>query len=109
MKLIYKSFMLCFLLLLSPRLWSRDIVLIENQATSSEGELLKKILTKKYHIPRELITLRNTTSACEKKSEAIIHLCLGANGELQVEKMNQFVVKNSLGVFLNQENEGEVE
>ncbi|MGZ3787926.1 MAG: hypothetical protein ACXVLQ_05350 [Bacteriovorax sp.] len=99
---------LCLMMLSSSPLFSRDIVLVENQASLEEGTLLKNILVKKFHLPQELITLRNIKTACETKSEAIVHLCLDPNGELQIKKMNQYVVKNSLGVFLNQANEEEV-
>ncbi|MDD4972801.1 MAG: hypothetical protein PHY93_00540 [Bacteriovorax sp.] len=102
MKSIFKSLICCYLIFICPKLFAREVVLIENLATISEGELLKSILIKKFHLPRELITLKNTSQACEIKSEAIIHLCLEANGELLIKKMNQFIVRNSLGVFLNQ-------
>lgn len=105
MKLIFNYFIflgLLPLILISSPAISREVILIENLATSAEGELLASILTKKFKLPRELITLRNTNQKCEIKSEAIIHLCLLASGELEVRKMNQYVVKNSLGVFLNQ-------
>ena len=105
MKSIYKISIFCFLILICPRLFSRDIVLIENLASKSEGELLKSILIKKFHLPPELITLKNISQSCEKRNEAIVHLCLEANGELSIKKMNQYVVRNSLGVFLNQTDE----
>jgi hypothetical protein len=107
MKLIFNISLLCCLIFSSTIASAREIILIENLATSSEGDLLVNILVKKFRLPKELITLRNTNLPCETKSDAIIHLCLEANGELQVKKMNQYVVKNSLGVFLNQ-GEGEV-
>lgn len=81
---------------------ARDIIVIENQASIAEGELVKKILNKKFHLPNELIELRMTKLACEKNPEAIIHLCIEKNGELKIAKINQYVVKNSLGSFLNQ-------
>ncbi|MBC7537273.1 MAG: hypothetical protein H7281_00510 [Bacteriovorax sp.] len=110
MKSNFKSLICCYLILMSPTLLAREVVLIENLASPSEGELLKSILIKKFHLPQELITLRSTRFACEAKSEAIIHLCLEANGELLIKKMNQYVVRNSLGVFLNQTQvQGEVE
>lgn len=105
MKSIFSNFIfigLFPLILIPPPAMSREVILIENLATSAEGELLASILIKKFKLPRELITLRNTNQNCEIKSEAIIHLCLLASGELEVRKMNQYVVKNSLGVFLNQ-------
>lgn len=110
MKSIFRNLICCYLILICPRLHSREVVLIENLASTSEGELLRTILIKKFHLPRELITLKNTNLPCEVKAEAIIHLCLAANGELLVKKMNQYVVRNSLGVFLNQSDEqGEAE
>ena len=103
MKSIYRIFtIICFLVLITPHAMSREVILIENLATLAEGELLADILVKKFKLPRELITIKNTNLPCEARSEAIIHLCLEANGELQVKRMNQYVVKNSLGVFLNQ-------
>lgn len=89
----------------STQTYARDIILIENLATNAEGELLQNILVKKFKLPAELITLKNTNAQCELRSDAIIHLCLLRSGELEVRKMNQYVVKNSLGVFLNQTGE----
>ncbi|MFA6237671.1 MAG: hypothetical protein WC635_10125 [Bacteriovorax sp.] len=105
MKSIFSALILGHFLLFCPKAISREIILIENMASKSEGELLAKILIKKFNLPKELITLRNTNQECENKSDAIIHLCMLPDGELQIRKMNQYVVKNSLGVFLNQ-NEG---
>ena len=84
---------------------SREVILIENIGPEEIGKLLEKILIKKFNLPRELITLRNKSLVCTVNKEAIIHLCLLANGELEVRKINQYVVKNSLGVFLNQHEE----
>lgn len=103
MKLIYKTLAVCYLTLASPHIMAREIILVENLATTAEGELLANILVKKFNLPRELITLKNINRDCEIKSEAIIHLCLNSDGELQIRKMNRYVVKNSLGVFLNQD------
>lgn len=102
MKLIFKNLIILYIIFLAPHLFSREVILIENIASIKEGELLRSILTKKFHLPYELITLKNINNACETKSEALIHLCLEANGELVIKKMNQYIVKNSLGVFLNQ-------
>lgn len=106
MKLVFK-FTLLTSLLLSSSLMAREIILIENHASSEEGLMLKNILIKKFHLPKELITLKNTNLECIGKTDAIIHLCLLSSGELQIKKMNRYVVGNSLGVFLNQDNEQE--
>ncbi len=87
-------------------LWARDVILIENRSSIDEGILVKTILTKKFHLPDELISLRQINEGCEKKSEALIHLCIDQFGELHISKMNYYVVNNSLGIFINQ-NEAE--
>jgi hypothetical protein len=102
MKSIYKTIFLSLIISTSNIGLAREVILIENQASSSEGELLVNILVNKFKLPRELITLKNTTFPCQKQSDAIIQLCLETNGELIVKKINQFIVKNSLGVFLDQ-------
>jgi hypothetical protein len=101
---------LCMILLSScfPLVYARDIILIENLADGQSGLLLQNILIKKFHLPRELMTLKNISDACEAKTEAIIHLCLQKDGTLQVKKFNDYVVKNSLGVFLNQTGSEEI-
>ena len=102
MKSICNLLVFCSLNFIPNQVFSREVILIENQATSAEGEMLVRILVKKFNLPRELITLSNSNKPCEIKSEAIIHLCLEISGELQIRKINQYVVKNSLSVFLNQ-------
>jgi hypothetical protein len=95
MKLIFS-----LIFFVSLQSYARDVILIENEASADEGILLRKILMEKFHFPQELITTREKT-LCTVKSEAIIHLCLKRDGELEIKKVNQYVVKNSLGVFLN--------
>jgi hypothetical protein len=85
---------------------SREVILIENKASQSEGLILKKILFQRFHLPLELITLKKIKDNCERKSDAIIHLCLEENGDLKVIELNQYVIQNSFGVFLNSK-EGE--
>lgn len=90
-------------------LHAREVILIENLATKEEGKLLQSILVKNFHLPKELITLKNINGACEINTDAIVQLCMLENGELLIKKMNHYVVKNSLGVFLNQkEDDGEL-
>ena len=103
MKSIFRNCILIFVILIGSKIEAREIILIENMAQTSTGELLKSILIKKFHFPEELITLKNINQNCEERSEAIMHLCLDQKGELNVKKLNQFVVRNSFRSFLNQE------
>lgn len=81
---------------------ARDVILLENLATEKEGELVMQILQKKFNLPRQLITYKNRKS-CTQSSEAIMHLCLKTNGELEIVRMNKYVVEETLSVFLEPE------
>jgi hypothetical protein len=94
-----------FLLTTTPSS-SREVILIENLGSNDLGIMLENILITKFHLPKELITRKNIQLGCESRTDAIIHLCLRADGELEIKKMDQYVVKNSLGVFLNQRDGG---
>lgn len=85
--------------------YSREIILIENQATKEEGQKLESILINKFNLPKELIDLRHEVKICQNNSDAVLHLCLNTVGDLEVRKINEFVVKNSLSVFLNKKKE----
>lgn len=103
MKLIFSLCLAAFILIPLREACCRDIILVENGASHDTGLLLRKILENKFQLPRKLITLKNIQGHCDEKTEALVHLCLMPNGELKVLKMNQFVVKNSFGIFMNQE------
>lgn len=77
---------------------ARDIILVENLASNEEGSMLKKIIEEKFNIPKSIVTYKSMTS-CSTDTEAIMHLCLKRNGELEIVKVNRFVVKNSLSAF----------
>ncbi len=100
MKLIFS---LLFAMSLTP-VWARDIILVENLASNEEGRMLIKIIGEKFSIPNSIVTYQSKTE-CSTNTEAIMHLCLQKNGELEIVKINRFVVKNSLSAFF----EGEVQ
>jgi hypothetical protein len=85
---------------LTAGLQARDIILLENLASHSEGQVVLKIIQNKFNIPRKLITYRSVNTECTKNSEAIMQLCLKVDGSLEVVKVNKFAVENSLRVFL---------
>ena len=90
--------------LISHYSYSRDIIVIENAAGDDLGQLVQTILIKKFNLPKELIALRQNKKQCSEQSDAIVLLCINSNEDLEIKKMNSFIVKNSLGVFLNQNN-----
>ncbi|MBC7429831.1 MAG: hypothetical protein H7336_14550 [Bacteriovorax sp.] len=89
-------------ILFTGAVFARDIILVENLATPFEGEALLKILQTKFNIPRKIIHYVKKQS-CEKNSDAIMQLCLKANGEMEIIKMNQYVMEQTMGVFLEAE------
>lgn len=107
MKYIFSIFIAALALFPMRETTARDIVLIESLAGPEQGKLLKGILEKKFRFPEKLITLRMIRSTCTQKSEAIVHLCLMPDGDLQILKLNEYVLKNSFGVFMNQDLTGE--
>ncbi len=102
MKFQFKITISLFLLLSTTPLYARDIILLENLATPAQGEAVLNILQKKFNLPRRLITYKNKTS-CKTTSDAIMQLCLRENGELDIVKMNKFIVEETLGAFLESE------
>lgn len=76
----------------------REIILVENLASSDEGKMLLSIIEEKFNIPKSMVTYK-AQKECSINSEAIMHLCLRQNGELDVLRVNRFVVKNSLSTF----------
>jgi len=98
MKLICSLILFC----LSTSVFSRDIILVENLASKEEGQLLMNIIGRKFKIPKNLVSYKIEKS-CSQKTEAIMHLCLKENGELEIMKVNRFVVKNSLSAFYDED------
>lgn len=95
---VFSIFILC-----SASAFGRDVILIENKGTIEDAQIVIKILQEKFNIPRKLITLKNITSECSKASDAIMQLCVKADGEMDIVKVNKFVVENTLRVFLEKE------
>lgn len=99
MKYHFNFFLITTLLTISTVSYSRDVILVENLASSEEGQLLLKIIKEKFNIPKKLITYREIKSECVKNSDAIMHLCLLANGELDIVKKDKFVVEETFRIF----------
>jgi len=104
MKWFFNSCLAALILVSGHEVSARDVVLVESLAGLESGLMVKKILMNKFQFPEKLITLKIIKTGCEAKSDAIVHLCLLSSGELEILKMNEFVVKNSFGIFMNGEN-----
>lgn len=77
---------------------ARDLILIENLGTSENAELTLKLMREKFKIPKSLITYRMITgeTTCRPSPTAIMHFCLKKNGELDIIRVNQYILDQSL-------------
>ncbi len=90
--------LLCFFIS-TQSLLAREVILLENLADEETGKIVMKILEEKFNVPRQLITYRKPAEGCAKKSEAVLQLCLKTNGELDIVKVDRFVMENSFSAF----------
>lgn len=102
MKFLFK-FILPAALFSGTTTFARDIILIENQSTLEAGRMLVRVLETKFNMPRKFITYKPISGPCKKNSEAILQLCLRNDGELDIVKIDKFVMENSIGAFLEME------
>lgn len=103
MKSHFKSVLIALTLLTSLEAHSREVILIENLSTPEAGQMLLKIIQQKFNIPRKLITYRSVNRECMKTSDSIMQLCLRADGEMDIVKINKFVIEQTFRVFLEAE------
>lgn len=89
-------------------LYAREIILIENLADPIEGKTLISILNQKYQFPQKLITYNLLKGQCTKGSDAILHLCIKRNGDIDVLKYEKKVLEKMLNVFLESEGQNEI-
>lgn len=101
------TFSLCCILY-GPGLYAREIILIENLTDPIHGKTLISILNQKYQLPQKLITYNLQKDQCTKGSDAILHLCIKRNGDIDVLKYEQKVLEKMLSVFLESEGQNEI-
>ncbi|NOT79839.1 MAG: hypothetical protein HOP07_12665 [Bacteriovoracaceae bacterium] len=94
--------------LYSYGLYAREIILIDNLADPVHGKTLISILNRKYQLPQKLITYNLHKDQCTKGSDAILHLCIKRNGDIDVLKYEQKVLEKMLSVFLESEGQDEI-
>jgi hypothetical protein len=98
MKLIFSA--LITYLLISQNLSAREIILIEHLDNSEVAKIVKNILIKKFQMPDQLIQVSAQDSVCSEHTEAILQLCVLKNGELEIKKINKYVLKTAFNIFL---------
>lgn len=86
-------------MLINCNTWAREIFVIEHTNQIEVAKMTKKILINRFQIPESLIQIRNAN--CNDKSEAILQLCILNNGELEIKKINKYVLNNAFNIFLD--------
>lgn len=107
MKWIIKWTVLTYALY-SDGVYAREIILIDNLAEAIHGKTLISILNQRYQLPQKLITYNLHKDQCTKGSDAILHLCIKRNGDIDVLKYEQKVLEKMLSVFLESEEQNEI-
>ena len=100
MKLIF-SILFSFYLF-TGRSLGRDIVVIEHIQNSETAKIVKNILINKFQLPEILIQTSSQNDACTVHSDAILHLCILKNGELEIKKINNYILKSAFNIFFDQ-------
>jgi hypothetical protein len=99
MKLIFSALLTS--LLISQNLAAREIILIEHLDNSEVAKIVKNILITKFQMPDQLIQISAQENTCSEHTEAILHLCILKNGELEIKKINRYVLKTAFNIFLD--------
>lgn len=81
---------------------AREIIVIEHIQNNETASMVKNILIKKFQLPASLIKIYGLTNNCSEKSDAIVQLCVLKNGELEIKKINRYVLKSAFNIFLDQ-------
>lgn len=101
MKLIFKLIITASIIF--PNLvFSRDVILIEHIDNQDTANLVKQILTNKFQIPKNLIKIYGQESKCTEKTDAILQLCILRNSELEIKKIDRYVLNTAFNIFLEQ-------
>lgn len=95
MKLIFSLF------LFSQITWGREIIIIEHIQNNETASMLKNILVTKFQLPEALIKIRSQVDACSIQTDAILHLCVQKDGELEIKKINKYVLKSAFNIFFD--------
>lgn len=102
MNTLFKALLIMSTLGFFSLAYAREIILIENLAGPAEEKMLTRILKEKFNIPESFIKV-NQKRACKLNQDAIMHLCLRADGELDVLKIETYAIENMLRTFLEME------
>jgi hypothetical protein len=103
MKLIFKALLLS--VIFTQKTYAREIIVIEHIQNDVTAKMVKNILIKKFQLPERLIRINSRLNTCSIQSDAILHLCVQKSGEMEIIKINTYVLKSAFNVFLNQQEE----
>ena len=99
MKFLLSSSLFFSMIINPTHIQAREIVIIENLASRLEGETLAQLIQKRLGLPKNYISVLTGPSKCTKQREAILHICLLSNGDIEIIKKNEEVLENLKNVF----------
>ena len=80
-------------------LHAQNPILITFDQQKGPAQIVLKLLTQTWHIPRSLIELKSSHRPCRVEHTRVIHLCFENSGEMSIAKYNQEVVDESFRIF----------
>lgn len=101
MKLTTSLLMFSFLAL-TQKSHARDLILVENLGDKTQGKVLIDILVEKYKWPRIFINYK-ARKECSKTGNALLHLCLLKNGDIEVVSEKKDVLERLNQTFSEEE------
>lgn len=93
------KFVISFLVILMMKDLVAAPIQVFYEEDPSRAELVKGIFTGDYHIPEELIAIKEVTKCEELSVRGKLDLCLKNNGDLLVVSVDKSFVNESLKVF----------
>jgi hypothetical protein len=75
-----------------------EVILLTFNENMELAKTASEIMSKKFFIPKNLMTLQRKRDPCVKKKDVIIHLCF-ENNQMKILYVNEKEKEEKLGVF----------
>jgi hypothetical protein len=83
---------------------AKEIILIAyHPGQKPVSEMLKKVLHSSMDFPREMLRFQEKLDPCKKVTVSAAHICIKEDGEMEFPIVYTKTMKETLGVFWNDE------
>jgi hypothetical protein len=104
MKFIFSLGIIAFLYFYPVQ--AKEVILIAYHPTQKPmADLLKKVLNSNMDFPSEMTKFQEEISPCKKKEVAAAHICIKEDGDMEFPIIYTKTMKETLGVFWNENRE----